>query len=69
MVTRRNIGALEYLKEKGVKVSNDNIKAVAESHIIILALKPYDILSILQELTGVLVSDRHMSFLWLREFL
>lgn len=60
VVTKRNIKSLEYLKEKGVRVSNDNERAINESELIILALKPYNILEVLTELNHLLVPNKHI---------
>jgi pyrroline-5-carboxylate reductase len=48
--TRRNIEDLIYLKESGVKLLTDNIEAIKESDLIIIAVKPYNIVSVLEEL-------------------
>ncbi len=70
-ITRRNIASLQSFKEAGVAVTNDNQKAVKESDIIILAVKPFqvsDVLSgvkkeltankvLISVVTGVLISD------------
>lgn len=60
IVTRRNIKSLDHLKETGVRVSDNNVTAVNESEIIILALKPYNILEVLKELNTYLVSKKHI---------
>jgi len=60
IVTRRNIKVLEHLKESGIGISDDNVKAINESEIIILALKPYNILEVLKELNGFLVPGKHI---------
>ena len=49
-VTRRNIEELAHLKESGVSVMSDNIEAIKESDLIIIAVKPYNIESVLEEL-------------------
>ncbi|MCH2046568.1 MAG: pyrroline-5-carboxylate reductase [Saprospiraceae bacterium] len=46
-VTRNRVERLNALKEEGVKVSNNNLEAVQCSQIIILAVKPYKILDVL----------------------
>ena len=60
IVTRRNIASLEYLKESGVKISKDNIMAIRESELIIVALKPYNILEVLEELKPHFDSKKHV---------
>jgi pyrroline-5-carboxylate reductase len=49
-VTRRNPTSLHFLKEKGVLVHSDNFKATHESEIIVIGLKPYNILPLLKEI-------------------
>jgi pyrroline-5-carboxylate reductase len=60
IVTRRNIKALEYLKEKGIKISNDNASAIKDSELIILALKPYKILEVLNEIKTLFIPKKHI---------
>ena len=55
--TKRRISSLAFLKEKGVKVTNDNIQAVKDSDIIILAVKPYNVAYILEEIQKDLTKD------------
>jgi pyrroline-5-carboxylate reductase len=59
-VTRRNIHELEYLKDLGVKVTTDNNKAIKGSDIIIIAVKPYNIVSILEEIKDHLTPERQI---------
>jgi pyrroline-5-carboxylate reductase len=58
--TRRNISELVHLKEFGVRLISDNIEAVRESDLIIIAVKPYNIVSVLEELKDHLDSERHV---------
>ena len=53
-VTKRNVATLNWLQEKGVNIYTDNQKAVAENDIIILAIKPFQIKEILEEIEGTL---------------
>jgi pyrroline-5-carboxylate reductase len=48
--TRRNIEELDCLKGSGVQLISDNIRAVEESELIIIAVKPYNIVNVLEEL-------------------
>ncbi len=71
IVTRRNSNALTTLKEKGVTITTDNVGAVKESDIIILAVKPFqaaEVLNLINEelnaekvlisvVTGVLIEE------------
>ena len=60
IVTKRNIHALEHLKESGVQVMSDNIYAVQNAEIIIIALKPYNILEVLKELQAYFNPKKHI---------
>ena len=51
---------MDYLRKTGIRISNDNKKAVNESDIIIVALKPYNILEVLKELNDSLSCDKHI---------
>ncbi len=46
-VTRRNINALKSLQDKGVLVSTDNNAAVKKSDVVILAVKPFQVMDVL----------------------
>ncbi|CAN5740587.1 pyrroline-5-carboxylate reductase [soil metagenome] len=59
-VTRRNIAALSMLAEKGCNVHSDNKKAVAESEIVLLAVKPYNYADIIGELKTELNPEKHV---------
>jgi pyrroline-5-carboxylate reductase len=59
IATRRNIQELEYLKESGVSLTTDNIKAIKESGLIIIAVKPYNIADILEEIKNHLDPENH----------
>jgi pyrroline-5-carboxylate reductase len=58
-VTKRNIETLDALKAKGVQVHSDNIKAVSENQVIILAIKPFQIKEILEEIKEKL-TEKHL---------
>ena len=58
--TRRNIEELNYLKESGVRILSDNIEAIKGSDLIIIAVKPYNIKNVLEELKDHLISGRHL---------
>jgi pyrroline-5-carboxylate reductase len=58
--TRRNIEELSALKGSGVRLISDNIRAVRESNLIIIAVKPYNIVNVLEELKDHLNPDRHI---------
>ncbi|MDB3905225.1 pyrroline-5-carboxylate reductase [Crocinitomicaceae bacterium] len=58
-ITNRNIDKLSVFEKSGVNVTTDNALAVANSDIIILALKPYTVLSVLNELFPQLDPNKH----------
>jgi pyrroline-5-carboxylate reductase len=58
--TRRNISELAFLEESGIRTTTDNISAVKESGLVVIAVKPYDIVSILTELKDHLKPDKHI---------
>ena len=60
IVTRRNTKAIEHLQDSGIRISDDNVMAVQESEIIILALKPYNILEVLKEVNPHFKKDKHI---------
>ena len=56
IVTKRNVATLNSLKERGIEVTDDNAAAVKKSEVIILAVKPFQVIEVLntikKELTG-----------------
>lgn len=60
VVTRRNIGALQELSDKGVKVTASNLEAAAASSVIILAVKPYNYQEVLQGFLSALDPAKHL---------
>lgn len=71
MITKRNVSTLQALKERGVHVSSSNEQAVAQSELIILAVKPFQVKEVLDGVkdqlttghiivsvvTGVMITD------------
>ncbi|NQY29094.1 MAG: pyrroline-5-carboxylate reductase [Flavobacteriaceae bacterium] len=57
-ITRNKIELLNNLKEKGVHISNNNIEATQNSQVVIIAVKPYKIAEILQEIDSVITADK-----------
>ncbi|RYY43865.1 MAG: pyrroline-5-carboxylate reductase, partial [Chitinophagaceae bacterium] len=49
-VTKRNIQTLSGLAALGVTTSSDNLEAVRNSDIVILAIKPFQVKEVLQQL-------------------
>ena len=60
IVTKRKTASLNQLKDKGIAITTDNRQAVQQSELIIVALKPYNILEVLGELRNVIKTDRHV---------
>lgn len=58
--TRRKISALDHLKDTGVVITNDNRSAIESSEIIIVALKPYNILDVLSGLQSSFNPEKHV---------
>jgi pyrroline-5-carboxylate reductase len=58
--TKRNIGDLAHLKEYGIRLMSDNIEAIKESDLIIIAVKPYNIVNVLEELKDHLKPGKHL---------
>ena len=59
-ITKRNTAELSEFKKLGVQVTQDNAAAVANSELIIFALKPYKILSVLEEILPQLEANKHL---------
>ena len=59
-VTRRNISTLSRFVEAGCAIHSNNKKAVIDSEIIILAVKPYNYADIIKEIKPVLNPKKHV---------
>jgi pyrroline-5-carboxylate reductase len=59
-ITRRNISVLNRFAERGCMVHSNNKKAVKDSEIIILAVKPYNYADIIKEIKPVLNPKKHV---------
>jgi pyrroline-5-carboxylate reductase len=59
-VTRRNIQAINHLKEKGIAISSDNAGSVAQADYIILAVKPFQVKEIMEEIGHVIDPSRQV---------
>jgi pyrroline-5-carboxylate reductase len=59
-VTKRNISDLAYLTENGVRLTSDNVEAVKDAHLVIIAVKPYNITGVLEELKHHLDPEKHL---------
>jgi pyrroline-5-carboxylate reductase len=59
IITKRKVGTLQHLAAQGVEVISDNVWAVQQATWIILAVKPFQIENILQELQPHLQQQKH----------
>ncbi|MCJ8290788.1 MAG: pyrroline-5-carboxylate reductase [Crocinitomicaceae bacterium] len=59
IASRRNIGALDPKLSEIAEITSDNHLVIQQSDIIILALKPYTILSFLEEHASLFNADQH----------
>jgi pyrroline-5-carboxylate reductase len=59
-ITRRSTALLERFSEMGISVHSDNAKAVKQSEVIILAVKPYNYEEVIQEILPELDPKKHM---------
>ncbi|WP_395046643.1 pyrroline-5-carboxylate reductase [Flavobacterium sp.] len=50
-VTKRNIETISYLQEKGIEISNNNAHNIQQADIIVLTVKPYQVESVLKEIS------------------
>ena len=57
--TKRHVADIEFLKKQGVSVTSDNVEAVRQCDVIILAVKPYNMEPILTEISGAVSPGRH----------
>jgi pyrroline-5-carboxylate reductase len=53
-VTRRQVDRISYLLEKGIAISAHNTYAIEEADMVILALKPFQVFPVLQEISTYL---------------
>lgn len=60
IATKRNINDLNHLKGSGIKLTSDNARAVKESDLIIIAVRPYNVSGTLQEIRDYLEAKRHI---------
>jgi len=59
-VTRRSTDKLGLLLEKGMHIHSNNAKAVRDSDIIVMAIKPHQVLQLLQTLSANFDTNRHI---------
>jgi len=59
-ITRRNLSGLSRFAERGCMVYSDNKKAVKDSEVIILAVKPYNYEEVIREIKPLLNPKKHV---------
>lgn len=59
-ITRRTLAPLRKFANAGCKVTDNNLKAVEDSEVIILAVKPYNYADIIREIRPAIDPSRHM---------
>lgn len=59
-VTRRNTELIKYLEEKDITVTSDNAKAVKKAEVLILAVQPTQIETLIEEIKPVLDPEKHI---------
>lgn len=60
MITRRNVQALQSLRDKGAGVTNDNNEAAHFGDVIIVAVKPFQVQEVLLGIKASLDENRHI---------
>jgi pyrroline-5-carboxylate reductase len=60
IITKRNIKTLADIEQRGVMVTNNNTEAVQYADLIILAVKPYQLKEVLEQIQPVLNPLRHI---------
>ena len=58
IVTKRNTATLSWLQEKGINILTDNKEATANADVIILAIKPFQIKEILEEIKNSITPNQ-----------
>jgi pyrroline-5-carboxylate reductase len=58
-VTRRNVDLIQYLEEEGVTVTSNNIKAVEDADLLVLAVQPTQVEALIQEIKPALDPENH----------
>jgi pyrroline-5-carboxylate reductase len=59
MVTKRNISTIQYLENKGILVSDNNLEAVGYAHTVVLAVKPFQVADVLAGIQSKL-TEKHL---------
>ncbi|RUT79103.1 pyrroline-5-carboxylate reductase [Ancylomarina longa] len=59
-VTRRTLSKITDLKDAGINITSDNVMAVRNSNIILLAVKPYNVSKIINEIRSEIKAEQHI---------
>ncbi len=59
-ITRRNVKLINHLETKGISVTSDNKKAVEKAELIVLAVQPTQIETLITEIKPVLDPNKHI---------
>lgn len=59
-LTRRNLNKLDELNGTGINISNDNIKAIRSSELILIAVLPSQLMKLLEEIAHELDPKKHI---------
>ena len=60
VVTRRNLDRLEDLRDEGIMVTSDNVKAVSGSDVIILCIQPTQVTDLINEIKDTIDPDKQI---------
>ena len=58
IVTKRHTATLQSLKEKGITITDNNSDAVRKSDVVILAVKPFQVIEVLNGIKNELTADK-----------
>jgi len=59
IATKRSLDAIKSYEELGVRITTDNVWAVGESDVIIVAVKPYKVINVLNDIKVHLNPEKH----------
>lgn len=59
-ITKRNIETLSRFGDQGVHIETDNLKAVEQSEVALLTLKPYNLHDVLEQIKPAIIPEKHI---------
>lgn len=59
-ITKRNIETLSRFGDQGVHIETDNVKAVQQAEVVVVALKPYNARDVLEQIKPALRPEKHI---------